>query len=295
MGFLRCAATAGVGLGCPGPWGCNGPVPHPAARRSGRARVARVVRLNSKERFFWQSQNAGVLTLALSPYSKQPELNCQGISRNAAKGAPKVTMLLKINPINPQERLINKAVDILRQGGIIAYPTDTMYGIGCDIMNKRAIEKIYLLKQRPRSKPFSFVCSGLKNISDYAKVSNYAYKTMKRLLPGPYTFILAGSRLVPKIMLTKRKTAGIRVPDNTICLALVEALGNPIISTSAALPDGTIFYDSSLIHDHFDKRLDLVIDAGPVTGYEASVVSLIDDIPEVLREGSGDVSLFQGR
>jgi len=204
-------------------------------------------------------------------------------------------MLLKINPTNPQERLIKKAVDILKQGGVIAYPTDTIYGIGCDIMNKRAIERIYLLKQRDRSNPFSFVCSNLKNISDYAKVSNYAYKTMKRLLPGPYTFVLEGSRLVPKIMLTKRKTAGIRVPDHPICLALVEALGNPIISTSAALPDGSVFYDASLIHDHFGTRLDLVIDAGPVEGKASSVISLIDDTPVVIREGAGDVDLFQER
>ena len=202
-------------------------------------------------------------------------------------------MLLKINPKNPQERLIKRVAETLKQGGIIAYPTDTIYGIGCDIMNKRAIEKIYLLKQRNRNKPFSFVCSGLKHISRYAKVSNYAYKTMRRLLPGPYTFILEGSRLVPKIMLTKRKTAGIRVPDNPICMALVEALGNPIISTSAAMPDGSVFYDASLIHDRFGSRLDLTIDAGPVEGRPSSVISLIDDIPEVIREGAGDVSLFR--
>ena len=152
-------------------------------------------------------------------------------------------MLIEINPKNPQKRLIKVVADSLKIGGIIAYPTDTYYGNGCDIMNKKAIEKIYHLKQRNKTKPFSFICSGLKNISHYAKVSNYAYKTMRRLLPGPYTFILEGSKLVPKIMLTKRKTAGIRVPDNTICLALVEALGNPIITTSATSPDGSIFYD----------------------------------------------------
>ena len=114
-------------------------------------------------------------------------------------------MLIKVNPINPQNRLIQMAVDILLKGGIVVYPTDTHYGMGCDIMNKKAIEHIYQLKQRNKSKPFSFICSGLKNISHYAKVSNYAYKTMRRLLPGPYTFILEGSKLVPKIMLTKRK------------------------------------------------------------------------------------------
>lgn len=201
-------------------------------------------------------------------------------------------MLLKINPINPQERLIQKVVDILKDGGIIAYPTDTFYGIGCDIMNKKAIEKVYLLKHRSRSKPFSFICSGLTHISHYAKVSNYAYKTMKRLLPGPYTFILEGSRLVPKIMLTKRKFAGIRVPDHRICMALVERLGNPIISTSASLSDGTVFYDPSLIHDTFDKRLDAVINGGPVPGKPSSVISLVNDEPEVIREGLGDVEVF---
>jgi tRNA threonylcarbamoyl adenosine modification protein (Sua5/YciO/YrdC/YwlC family) len=156
-------------------------------------------------------------------------------------------MLFTINPENPQQRLIVRVVDILKGGGLIAYPTDTYYGIGCDIMNKRAIEKIYQLKQRNKNQPFSFICADLKNISRYAKVSNYAYKTMRRLLPGPYTFILTGSKLVPKIMLTRRKTAGIRVPANNICHALVEELGNPIISTSATLPDGEVFHDASLI------------------------------------------------
>ena len=202
-------------------------------------------------------------------------------------------MLIKINPKNPQARLITKVVEILKKGGIIAYPTDTYYGIGCDIMNKKAIEKIYQLKQRNRIKPFSFICSGLKNISDYAKVSNYAYRTMKRLLPGPYTFVLEGSKLVPKIMLTKRKTAGIRVPDHPICLELVETLGNPIITTSATMPDGTNFFDPSLLHDFFHPRIDVVIDGGPVPGYPSSVISLINDMPEVIRKGRGDIAVFE--
>jgi tRNA threonylcarbamoyl adenosine modification protein (Sua5/YciO/YrdC/YwlC family) len=202
-------------------------------------------------------------------------------------------MLIKINSRNPQGRLITQVVEILKKGGIIAYPTDTYYGIGCDIMNKKAIEKIYQLKQRNRIKPFSFICSGLKNISDYAKVSNYAYKTMKRLLPGPYTFVLEGSKLVPKIMLTKRKTAGIRVPDHPICLELVETLGNPIITTSATMPDGTNFFDPSLIHDFFHPRIDVVIDGGPVPGHPSSVISLISDRPEVIRKGRGDITIFE--
>ncbi|GBC59519.1 threonylcarbamoyl-AMP synthase [Desulfonema ishimotonii] len=202
-------------------------------------------------------------------------------------------MLLEINPVNPQERLVRKVADVLKSGGVIAYPTDTYYGIGCDIMNKKAIQRIYQIKQRDQKKPFSFICSGLTHISNYAKVSNYAYKTMKRLLPGPYTFILEGSKLVPKMMLTKRKTAGIRVPDHPICLTLVEALGNPVISTSATAPDGEIFYDPSLIHDFFGSRIDLVIDGGPVPGEPSSVISLCDDIPEVIRTGLGDVSIFE--
>jgi len=202
-------------------------------------------------------------------------------------------MLLKINPVNPQQRLIRSVVDVLRRGGVVTYPTDTVYGIGCDIMNKKAIERVYLLKQRHKSKPFSFICSGLKNISNYAKVSNYAYKTMRRLLPGPYTFILEGSKLVPKIMLTKRKTAGIRVPDNAICLALVEELGNPIITTSATRPDGSIMHDPSLIHDYYRSRIDMAIDGGSLTGDPSSVISLIGDIPDVIRKGQGNVSIFE--
>jgi len=202
-------------------------------------------------------------------------------------------MLVKINSQNPQLRLIRKVAEILKNGGIIAYPTDTYYGIGCDIMNKKAIERIYWLKRRHKNKPFSFICSGLKNISHYAKVSNYAYKTMRRLLPGPYTFVLEGSRMVPKIMLTKRKTAGIRVPNHRICIALTEALENPIISTSASMPDGTIANDPALLHDHFSTNLEVVIDGGPVPGHPSSVISLIDDMPEIIREGVGDVSIFE--
>ncbi len=201
-------------------------------------------------------------------------------------------MLIKINAENPPERLIKKVVDLLKNGGIIAYPTDTYYGIGCDIMNKKAIQKIYQLKERDKNKPFSFICSSLKNISDYAKISNYAYKTMRRLLPGQYTFVLEGSKLVPKIMLTKRKTAGIRVPDNVICLAIVEALGNPVISTSATKPDGSIIPEPSLIDEFFGSRIDAVIDGGPTPNKPSSVISLIDDDPSVLREGLGDISVF---
>ncbi len=201
--------------------------------------------------------------------------------------------LIEINPVNPQPRKIELVLDTLRRGGVIAYPTDTIYGIGCDIMNKKAIERVYQIKQRPKNNPFSFICSDLKNISQYAKVSNYAYKTMRRLLPGPYTFILEGSNQVPKMMLTKRKTAGIRVPDHKICMAIIQELGNPIISTSAASPDGELLSEPWLIDHHIGKQLDIVIDGGPVPGEPSSVVSLIGDEPDVYRKGLGDVSIFE--
>ncbi len=201
-----------------------------------------------------------------------------------------IAVLLEINPQNPQQRKIDQVVEILGNGGVIAYPTDTLYGIGCDIMNKKAIARVYQMKRWPKDKPFSFICSDLKNISQYAKVSNYAYKTMRRLLPGPYTFILEGSNMVPKIMLTKRKTAGIRVPNNAICLSLIKSLGNPIISTTAGTPDGETLNEPWLIDEYFGKQLDVIIDGGPTPGQPSSVISLIGDAPNVLREGLGDVS-----
>jgi tRNA threonylcarbamoyl adenosine modification protein (Sua5/YciO/YrdC/YwlC family) len=198
----------------------------------------------------------------------------------------KKPLVLSINPNNPQQRLINRVSEVLDGGGLIAYPTDTFYGIGCDLYNKRGIQLIYRLKNRPLKKPFSFVCDSLKEISRYALVSNYAYKTMKRLLPGPYTFILEGTRLVPKIMLTKRKTVGIRVPDNKICLSIVKTLGRPIISTSAG------YDDPQSIVEAFTSYLDVVIDGGILFPSPSSVVSLIDDIPVVIREGKGDINTF---
>jgi len=189
-------------------------------------------------------------------------------------------------------RLIRKAVDILRQGGIIVYPTDTFYGLGCDLFNKRGIERIYDIKRRSRKQPFSFICADLKEISRYARVSDYAYKTMRRLLPGPYTFILEASRLVPKIILPKRLTTGIRVPDDAICLALVRELGQPIISTSVSDERGEILNSPQEIDKKFRHCVDLVIDGGMLVSEPSSVISLVDDRVEVIRTGKGDVSAF---
>lgn len=201
-------------------------------------------------------------------------------------------MLVSINTENPQMRLIRKAVDILNEGGIVIYPTDTVYGIGCDLFNKRAIEKIYEIKQRSKKQPFSIICADLKDISNYASVSNYAYKIMRRLLPGPYTFILEASRLVPKILMPKRKAVGIRVPDNTICLALVRELGHPIISTSVTIRENEVLSDPVDVEEEFKRRVDMVIDGGVIIPEESSVISFLGEIPDVIREGKGDVSLF---
>jgi len=198
----------------------------------------------------------------------------------------KKSVMLSVNLENPQQRHINRVSQVLGQGGLIAYPTDTFYGIGCDLFNKRGIQLIYRLKNRPLNQPFSFVCDSLKEISRYALVSNYAYKTMKRLLPGPYTFILEGTRLVPRIMLTKRKTVGIRVPDNKISLGIVRTFGRPIISTSAG------FDDPYSIMEAYGSYLDIVIDGGMLNQSPSSVVSLINDKPEIIRKGKGDVSSF---
>ena len=199
-------------------------------------------------------------------------------------------MYLAINSQNPQARLVKKAVEILQDGGVIIYPTDTVYGLGCALFNKKGIDRIYEIKRRNRKQPLSFVCADLKDISRYARVSDFAYKTMKRLLPGPYTFILEASRLVPKIILPKRLTTGIRVPDNQICLSLVRELGQPIISTSVTTESGEILSDPVEIKEKFGKRVDLIIDGGILASEPSSVISLVGDAIEIIRVGNGDIS-----
>jgi tRNA threonylcarbamoyl adenosine modification protein (Sua5/YciO/YrdC/YwlC family) len=199
-------------------------------------------------------------------------------------------MLISINEENPQPRLISRVVDVLDKGGVIAYPTDTTYGIGCSILNKKGIERIYSIKQREKKKPFSFICSDLSDIARYAKVSNYQYKVMKRLLPGAYTFVLPASSTVPDLLVTKQKTVGIRIPDNRICLAIVGQLGHPIITTSANRSGEEPIGDPFVVDGELGRQLDLVVDGGVLSAAVSSVVSLIDDVPDILRRGIGDVS-----
>ncbi len=202
-------------------------------------------------------------------------------------------MIIEINPERIRPRQISQIISIISRGGIVVYPTDTCYGIGADIFNKKAIERVYQIKRLPRTTPFSFVCSGLSDISRYAHVTDYAYRILKRFLPGPYTFILEGSREVPKMMLTKRHTVGIRIPDHPVCLAMVKELGHPLISASADSPEGEIWSDPREIARELGKQVDVIVDSGLISPNPSSVVSLVDDEPVVIRKGKGDVSIFE--
>lgn len=199
-------------------------------------------------------------------------------------------MLLQINQENPQGRLISRVVETLKQGGLIAYPTDTTYGIGCNIFNHRGVKNIYQIKQRDARKPFSFICSDLSDAANYARISNFAFKIMKRHLPGPYTFVLEATRVVPDILTTRQKTVGIRIPDDEIAMSIVRELGHPLVTTSANLTGETPLHDPLEIDALMGHMLDIVIDGGIRFGDPSTVISLIDDRIEILREGCGDIS-----
>jgi tRNA threonylcarbamoyl adenosine modification protein (Sua5/YciO/YrdC/YwlC family) len=194
---------------------------------------------------------------------------------------------LAIHPVNPQGRHLKAAAEILRNGGLIIYPTDSVYGLGCDLFNKKAVERIYQIKGNDKRKLLSFICPDLKGIAEYAYVSNAAYKIMRRLLPGPYTFILTATKLVPRILLENRKTVGLRVPDNTICQALLSEFEAPIISTSAALPDQEYLHDPDEIAEIFGHTVDLFLDAGPGGLEPSTIVDLTQDEPVLVRQGKG--------
>jgi len=199
----------------------------------------------------------------------------------------------ELHPQNPQQRFISKAVDVLKSGGIIIFPTDTYYGLGCDIYNKEGIKQIFRIKNEMDNKLFSFICSDLKDISSYAKVSDYAYRTMKHLLPGPYTFILPAAKVIPKKLWTKRKTVGIRVPDHAVTIQIVKELGNPIVSTSTTTRRGEPVIDPQEIKNIFNSQVDLMLASNSMNFKPSSVIDLSGEVPEVIREGAGDVSLFK--
>ncbi len=198
----------------------------------------------------------------------------------------------ELHPVNPELRFINKAIKILHEGGVIIYPTDTVYGIGCDIFNKEALDRVRQIKSNPDIKLLSFICPNLKDIAKYVRVSDYAYKTMKRLLPGPYTFILPAAKNVPKKLWSKRKTVGIRIPDHPVALKIVQGLGNPIVSTSTTTRKGDLLIDPLEIKSVFDFQVDLMLASGNLLGKPSSVIDLSGDEPVIVREGAGDTSIF---
>ena len=203
--------------------------------------------------------------------------------------------ILVLDERRPNPRKIQRAADVLDAGGVIAYPTDTVYGIGCDLHNRKAIDRIYRIKGLDRGHRLSFLCQDLSNISTYAFVTDFAYRWLKRLLPGPYTVVLPASRMVPKILLEKRREVGIRVPDSLTCLELTRTLGRPIISTSATDPvTREIIIDADVLKERLGSQLDLVVDGGLLTKEPSTVVSLLDDEIDVLREGKGPVDLLLG-
>lgn len=202
---------------------------------------------------------------------------------------------IKIYNENPNPKEIQKVVAILKKGGLIIYPTDTVYGLGCDITNTKALEKIALIKGIKLDKAnFSFVCNDLSHLSEYVKqIDSPTFKLLKRALPGPYTFILPGSNNLPKAF-KKKKTVGIRIPDNTIARTLVEALGNPIVSSSIRDDDDVLEYttDPELIFEKWKNLVDIVIDGGYGDNLASTIIDLTDDIPEVIREGKGSLDIL---
>lgn len=239
---------------------------------------------------------------------------------------------LKINPLDPQQRHIARAAQVLSQGGIVVYPTDTAYGLGCDIYAKRAIERIYMLKRMDRKRPLSFVCSDLSDISRYAAIDNLQYRILRHHLPGPYTFILPATKEVPKVLTSKVRTVGIRVPKHAVTMALVTELGHPLVSTTASIhvpntpeneeeraasrrfvtsfdleeerlrarEDGPIepeheevFTDPDAIEQRLGHSVDLILDVGPLPQQLSTVVDVTGSAPRIVRQGIGDVALLK--
>ncbi len=204
-----------------------------------------------------------------------------------------MAQVLHIDPDHLRMRSIQQAVEVLRDGGVIIYPTDTVYGLGCDITSKSAVERIQRIKGRDAKKPMSFVCADLTDVSHYAQVSNFAYKIMRRLLPGPYTFVLPATKETPKLLRSKQKTVGIRIPDHSVSTAIVSQLGWPLLSTSANRSEQDAITNPFRLEEELGHEVDLILECGDLPVLPSSVISLIGDEVEILRRGSGDLSLLQ--
>ena len=199
-------------------------------------------------------------------------------------------MRIEIHPTHPQPRRVHQAVEVLRRGGVMVYPTGTVYGLGCDIHQKKAVERIYQIRQLKKDHPLSFMCPDLSKIARYAHVDDFAYRIMKRLVPGPYTFVLKATRDVPKLLVRKQKTVGIRVPDDTVARALLNELGSPIVSTSATI-GGEILNDPDELHARF-PHVDAFVDGGWGGIEPSTIIDLTGDEAVVLRQGGGPVDFL---
>jgi len=198
-------------------------------------------------------------------------------------------MLVRIHSETPGKRRVQAAVTALQDGKIIAYPTDTLYGVGCDMHRKSAVENIYKLKKMEKNKPLAIICSEFKNIHEYAKISNHAFKIMKRILPGPYTVILPATNKVPKMLISKQRTIGIRIPENNFARILVEELGHPIITTTLETDEELKISDPQLIHEMHSNLISLVYDDGISYSDPSTVLDLTGSEMVVIREGRGPI------
>lgn len=198
---------------------------------------------------------------------------------------------IHLKPDRPSYKPLREAADIVLGGGVMVYPTDTIYGLGCDAFSQSSMERISRIKKRDPAKPFSFICRDISQISEFAFVSNWAYRLVKRLLPGPYTLILEARKTnIPKKMLGKRNTVGVRIPDSPICQRLVELAGHPIVSTSVNLAGGEPLTDPVMLPEEFSRYIDVIISVGPLASVPSTVVDLTGDEPVVLREGKGPIA-----
>lgn len=200
-------------------------------------------------------------------------------------------MIVSVNPLFPEPRKIRRAVDALQAGGVISYPTDTVYGLGCDLFSKHATERLYQIKQMDRSQKLTVICADISSVAHYAIVEDATFRVLRRYLPGPYTFILEATRDVPKMVQTKRKTIGVRIPDHPVTIALVQGLGRPLVSTTAAPHGHAPYIDPHEIADRFPGAA-MVLDGGVGGNLPTTVIDLTGGYPEVIREGAGSIDEF---
>ena len=203
-------------------------------------------------------------------------------------------MLLSINPVNPQPRRIQQVVDVLQNDGIIIYPTDTVYGLGCSIFSKKAIKRLYQIKKVNQKKPLTFICSNQTEVQEYTQgIPTDVFKLLRRKLPGPYTFVFKASKIVPKMMLTPRSTVGLRWPDHPIANEIVSAFGHPILSSSLRISEDELYEDPQEIHEKYKKQVDLIVDGGAIFAENSTIIDFSHGTVEISRMGKGSVEWLE--